>query len=261
MILRAIVVDDEDLARRGMRTLLERAGDVEVVGEYGNGREAIDAIRTLEPDLAYLDVQMPGKTGFDVIEAIEGPHCPHIVFVTAFDKYAVQAFEAHALDYLLKPVSERRFRESMLRARAAVGSFRDETILRRFSRATAELRQVLTHAGYASSQDRISVKTREGVEIVSVADIDWVESNRDYVILHAGKKTWLLRETISAVEARFAHCGFLRIHRSVLVNANRVRGLRPLSKGEFTVILIDGTELKLSRNYRKTFKRLLGDNL
>jgi two-component system LytT family response regulator len=97
VMLRAIIVDDEDLARRGMRTLLEQAGDVEVVGEYGNGREAIDAIRTLEPDLAYLDVQMPGKTGFDVIEAIEGTHCPHVVFVTAFDKYAVQAFEAHAL--------------------------------------------------------------------------------------------------------------------------------------------------------------------
>jgi two-component system LytT family response regulator len=123
------------------------------------------------------------------------------------------------------------------------------------------LQQVLTHAGYASSPDRISVKTREGLEIVNVANIDWVESNRDYVILHAGKKTWLLRETITAVEARFAHSGFLRIHRSVLVNANRVRGLRPLAKGEFTVILIDGTELKLSRNYRKTFKSLVGDKL
>lgn len=260
-MLRTIIVDDEDLARRGMRTLLEQAGDVEIVGECGNGREAIDAIHTLEPDLAYLDIQMPGKTGFDVIDAIEGPHCPHIVFVTAFDKYAVRAFEVHALDYLLKPINETRFGESMTRARAAVGSGRDETMLRRLTQAAAELRQCLAHPVGAPLSDRISVKTRGGLVIVSVADIDWVEADRDYVSLHVGKKTWLMRETITAAEARLAHSGFLRIHRSVLVNASRVQGLRPLSKGEFIVVLADGTELKLSRNYRVALKRLLGDKL
>lgn len=260
-MLRTIIVDDEELARRGMRALLEQVGDVEIVGECTNGREAIEAIRTLEPDLAYLDVQMPGKTGFDVIDDIEGSRCPHIVFVTAFDQYAVRAFEVHALDYLLKPINETRFGESMARARAAVGSLRHETTIRRLSRAAAELRQCLVHPMGAPLADRISVRTREGLVIVCVADIDWVEAERDYVSLHVGKKTWLLRETISAAEARLQQSGFLRIHRSVLVNANRVQRLRPLSKGEFTVILIDGTELKLSRNYRESLRHLLGNAL
>ena len=258
-MLRTIIVDDEALARRGMRELLEHVADVEIVGECGNGREAIEAIRALEPDLAFLDIQMPGKSGFDVIGAIEGPHCPHIVFVTGFDSYAVQAFEVHALDYLLKPVNEKRFRESMGRARAAIGSLRDETMLRRFAKATSELRQLLPHAAGAPLPDRISVKTPEGIVIVNVADIDWVEANRDYVSLHVGKKAWLLRETINAAEARLTHSGFLRIHRSMLVNVNRVRELRPLSRGEYTVFLVDGTELKLSRNYRINLGHLLGD--
>jgi two-component system LytT family response regulator len=260
-MLRTIIVDDEELARRGLRTLLEQVNDVEIVGEYQNGREAIEAIRTLEPDLAYLDIQMPGKSGFDVIEAIEAPHCPHIVFVTAFNNYAIQAFEVHALDYLLKPVSETRFGESMARARAVLGGLRDEMMIHRLAQVAAELRAYLTHPGSAPLRDRIAVKTREGLVIVSVADIDWVEADRDYVTLHVGKKTWLLRETITAAESRLAQSGFLRIHRSVLVNANRVRELRSLSKGEFTVILDDGTELKLSRNYRAALERLVGEKI
>lgn len=259
--MRAIIVDDEELARRGMRTLLDSVDDVEIVQECVNGREAIEAIRTLEPDLAYLDIQMPGKTGFDVIDAIQGQRCPHIVFVTAFDKYAVRAFEVHALDYLLKPINETRFGESLARARAAVGSGRDETMLRRLTQTASELRQCLAHSASAPLPDRIAVKTREGLVIVSVADIDWLEADRDYVSLHVGTKTWLVRETITAAEARLAHSGFLRIHRSVLVNVNRVQGLRPLSKGEFTVILADGTELKLSRNYRVALNTLLGDKI
>jgi two-component system, LytTR family, response regulator len=256
-MLRTIIVDDEELARRGIRDLLEQVEDVEIVGEYGNGREAIEAIRALEPDLAYLDVQMPGKDGFDVIAAIEAPHCPHIVFVTAFDDYAIRAFEVHALDYLLKPVSEQRFEASMTRARAAVGS-RDGMMVHRLAQIAAELRARLPHPGSASLRDRIAVKTREGLAIVGVAEIDWVEADRDYVTLHVGKKAWLLRGTISTAESRLAPSGFLRIHRSVLVNANRVRELRALSKGEFTVVLENGTELKLSRNYRAALERLVG---
>jgi two-component system LytT family response regulator len=261
MALRTIIVDDEELARRGIRTLLEQDGDVEIVRECCNGREAIEAIHTLELDLVYLDIQMPGKTGFDVIAAIEQPKCPHIVFVTAFDDFAIRAFEVHALDYLLKPINQVRFTESMGRVRAALANVRDEAMILRLAKVAADLRQCLAHPMVMPLSDRISVKTRDGLVIVRVSDIDWVEAERDYVSLHVGTKSWLLRETIAATEARLTASGFVRIHRSILVNVDRVRELHPLSKGEFTVILADGTELKLSRNYRVALERLLGDKI
>jgi two-component system, LytTR family, response regulator len=259
-MLRTIIVDDEELARRGVRTLLEGVEDVEIVRECDNGDEAIEAIVALEPDLVYLDVKMPGTTGFDVIDAIEESHCPHFVFVTAFDKFAVQAFEVNALDYLLKPINKARLVESLARARAATNSERDETALTRLAKASAELRQCLAPLASLPLPDRLSVKTRDGLAIVLVEDIDWVEADRDYVSLHVGKKTFLLHETITWAEARLARAGFLRIHRSILVNGRRVRELRPLSKGEYTVVLVDGTVLKLSRNYRDSLECLVGRN-
>ncbi|HTD12302.1 MAG TPA: LytTR family transcriptional regulator DNA-binding domain-containing protein [Steroidobacteraceae bacterium] len=261
MSMRAIIVDDEELARRGIRALLKRAGDVEIVSECGSGEEAIKAIGATEPELVYLDVQMPGKTGFDVIAALGETKCPHIVFVTAFDKFAVQAFEIHALDYLLKPVNEARFNESLARARAAVAGKHDGSMMRRFWQMATELRAAPDQKLLPSVADRIPVKTRGRVIIVNVADIDWVEAEGNYVSVHAGAKNWLLRETIAAAEARLALSGFVRIHRSTLVNIWRVRELLPLSKGEFTVVLNDGTELKLSRNYRFALESLLGKTL
>jgi two-component system LytT family response regulator len=255
-MLRTIIVDDEELARRVLRQLLQQIGDVDVVAECESGTEAIDAIGALAPDLAYLDVQMPEKTGFEVIEALDGPHCPHVVFVTAFDSFAVRAFEVHALDYLLKPINEARLAESVGRARAATGHA--ETMLQRFANASADLRQYFAPLAVASFPDRLTVKTREGLVLVNVEDIDWVEADGDYVSLHAGKKAYLLHETITWAQTRLSRAGFLRIHRSTLVNGNRVRELRPLSKGEYTVVLVDGAELKLSRNYRETLDRLVG---
>jgi two-component system, LytTR family, response regulator len=261
MSMRAIIVDDEDLARRGIRALLQRAGDIEIVSECGNGEEAIRAINAAEPELVYLDIQMPGKTGFDVIGALPETKCPHVIFVTAFDRFAVRAFEIHALDYLLKPVNEARFDESLARARAAVAGVPDGSMLRRFWQMATELRASPAQNPPASMADRIPVKTHGRVVIVNVAEIDWVEADGDYVSVHAGAKSWLLRETIAAAEARLALSGFVRIHRSTLVNIYRVRELLPLSKGEFTVVLADGTELKLSRNYRFALERLLGKAL
>ena len=261
MTVRAIIVDDEDLARRGIRALLKRAGDVEIVSECGNGEEAIRAINAAEPELVYLDIQMPGKTGFDVIGALPETKCPHVIFVTAFDRFAIKAFEIHALDYLLKPVNEARFNESLARARAAIAGARDDSMLRRFWQMTQELRAAPGQNSSASMADRIPVKSQGRVVIVNVAEIDWVEADGDYVSVHVGAKTWLLRETIVAAEARLALSGFVRIHRSTLVNIYRVRELLPLSKGEFTVVLLDGTELKLSRNYRFGLQRLLGTAL
>jgi two-component system LytT family response regulator len=261
MTLRAIIVDDEDLARRGIRALLKRAGDVEIVSECGNGEEAIRAISATEPELVYLDIQMPGKTGFDVIGALPETKCPHVVFVTAFDRFAVRAFEIHALDYLLKPVNEARFNESLARARAAVAGARDGNMIRRFWQMASELRASPGENPSLMVTDRIPVKSQGRVIIINVADIDWVEADGDYVSVHVGAKSWLLRETIAAAEARLALSGFVRIHRSTLVNIYRVRELLPLSKGEFTVVLHDGKELKLSRNHRFALERLLGKTL
>jgi two-component system LytT family response regulator len=261
MTMRAIIVDDEDLARRGIRALLKRAGDVEIVSECGSGEEAIRAINAAEPELVYLDIQMPGKTGFDVIGALPETKCPHVIFVTAFDRFAIKAFEIQALDYLLKPVNEARFNASLARARAAVAGARDGSIVRRFWQMTQELRAAPGQNPAAWMADRIPVKSQGRVIIVNVAEIDWVEADGDYVSVHVGAKSWLLRDTIAAAEARLALSGFVRIHRSTLVNIYRVRELLPLSKGEFTVVLLDGTELKLSRNHRFALERLLGKAL
>ena len=259
--MRAVIVDDEELARRGIRALLQRAGDVEIVSECGSGEEAIRAISAAEPELVYLDIQMQGKTGFDVIAALPKTKCPHVIFVTAFDRFAVRAFEIHALDYLLKPVKEERFNASLARARAAVAGVRDGSMIRRFWEMATEVRASVGQSLLPQVTDRIPVKTHGRVMIVNVAEIDWVEADGDYVSVHVGAKSWLLRETIAAAEERLALSGFVRIHRSTLVNIYRVRELLPLSKGEFTVVLRDGTELKLSRNYRFALERLLGRTL
>ncbi len=261
MTMRALIVDDEELARRGIRALLNQAGDVDIVSECCNGREAIEAIGASDPDIVFLDIQMPGKSGFDVIDAIGESRCPYIVFVTAFDKFAVQAFDVHALDYLLKPINEERFHDSLARARAALSGARDDSLMRRIVQLAADLRHSPDNPLMPPVMDRIPVKVHGRVMIVRVADIDWVEADHDYVLLHVGTKSWLVRETISALETRLAVSGFVRIHRSTLVSASRVRELRPLSKGEFTVVLTDGTELKLSRNYRAALERLAGTNL
>jgi len=181
--------------------------------------------------------------------------------VAMLSSRSVQAFELSALDYLLKYVDEARFNESRMRGCIAVVGQHDDSMMRRFWQMAAELHAAPDQTLLPSVADRISVKTRGRVIVVNVADIDWVEAEGNYVLVHAGAKNWLLRETIAAAEARLALSGFVRIHRSTLVNINRVRELLPLPKGEFTVVLLDGTELKLSRNYRFALESLLGKTL
>jgi two-component system, LytTR family, response regulator len=258
MTIRTLIVDDEDLARRGLRTLLRREPDVEVVAECGNGREALEAITRCGPDLMFLDIQMPGKTGFEVLADIEEAKCPYVIFVTAFDRFALQAFDVNALDYLLKPVNEARFRAALSRARTALSSARDDALVGRFLRMAAELRQPAAGSAPASSVDRLPVKANGRIMVVRTAEIDWIEADHDYVLLHVGDKSWMLRETIASIELRLALSGFVRIHRSALVNVDRVRELRPRSKGEFDVVLRDGRQLKMTRNYRAAVERLVG---
>jgi two-component system LytT family response regulator len=260
--IRTVIADDEELARRGLRALSQRCEDLELICECRNGLEALDAIHQHRPDLVFLDVQMPGKTGFDVISAIADGQRPHVVFVTAYDKFALRAFEVHALDYLLKPVNEERFDAAVARVREAMSHATDNAIAQRVREVAADLQVVSSPSSIASTVDRLPIKANDGrIIVIRLADIDWIEADRDYVSVHVGDKTWLMRETIAAVELRLALSGFVRIHRSALVNAERVKELRPRDKGEYTVVLNNGTELKLTRNYRASVERLVGATL
>jgi two-component system LytT family response regulator len=258
--IRTVIADDEELARRGLRALSQQYEDVELICECRNGREAVDAIRRHRPDLVFLDVQMPGKTGFDVIGAIADIQRPHVVFVTAYDTFALRAFEVHALDYLLKPVNEERFDAALARVREAMSHAIDNAIVQRVRQVAADL-QVAPSPTTVSAVGRLAIKANGRIFVIRAADIDWIEADGDYVSVHLAGKTWLMRETIAAMELRLALSGFVRIHRSALVNAERVKELRPQEKGEYTVVLIDGTELKLTRNYRASVERLVGTNL
>ena len=260
MKIRTVIADDEELARRGLRALSQRCEDLELICECRNAREAVDAIHRHRPDLVFLDVQMPGKTGFDVISAIADAQRPHVVFVTAYDKFALRAFEVHALDYLLKPVNEDRFDAAVARVREAMSHVTDNAIVQRVRQAAANLKVAISPSK-GPAVDRLPIKVNGRIMVIRVADIDWLEADGDYVSVHVGGKTWLMRETIAAVELRLALSGFVRIHRSTLVNAERVKELQPQDKGEYTVILNDGTELKLTRNYRTSVERLVGANL
>jgi two-component system, LytTR family, response regulator len=258
--IRTVIADDEELARRGLRALSQRCEDLELICECRNGRETVDAIHQHRPDLVFLDVQMPGKTGFDVINAIADAPRPHVVFVTAYDKFALRAFEVHALDYLLKPVNEERFDTALARVRWAMSHAADNGLVQRVRSVAADLPMV-TSPSMGPAVDRLPIKIDGRIIIIRVADIDWIEADRDYVSVNVGGKTWLMRETIAAMELRLALSGFVRIHRSTIVNAERVRELRPQEKGEYTVVLNDGTELKLTRHYRTAVERLVGANV
>jgi two-component system LytT family response regulator len=251
MTLRALIVDDEELARRGIRSRLERAGDVEVVAECRNGREAVDAIRRHAPDLVFLDVQMPGKDGFDVVASVGAGALPHVIFVTAYDRYALRAFEVHALDYLLKPIDDDRFDAALARARDALARERDGALGRR-------LASLLGEVGRGGERpERFVVRSGGRVVFVRAAEIDWVEAAGDYVSLHVGKRAWLLRETMTSIERKLDPERFARIHRSTIVNVERIAEMRSYDNGEYLVRLADGTELKLSRTHRAALQRLV----
>jgi two-component system LytT family response regulator len=259
MTMRALIVDDEELARRGLKARLRRAG-VSIVGECVDGPEALRAIPLLAPDLVFLDIQMPEMSGLQVAAALDGADPrPLVIFLTAFDDYAVQAFEVHALDYILKPIDDERLAAALAHAGDALCTAREGDFARRLAHAMASMTPA--RAGNVPVPDRIAVPTMGRIHLVRVADIDWIEASSDYVCLHVGKKTWLVREPIAAIAERFARCGIVRIHRSTLVNADRVTELRPLSNGEFTVVLRDGISLKMSRTYRDALEALAGSRL
>ena len=264
MPLSAVVVDDEPLGRRGISSRLRKSGAVEVVAECGSAREAVAAIRRFRPDLLFLDVQMPGEGGFDVVEALSGDQeCPQVVFVTAHDRYAVEAFRVHALDYLVKPIDDERFALALSRAIRRVEEKRESDLARRIAAAFAEARPGA--AAPAADPRRRGrgevawpVRSRGRITFVRHAEIDWIEAEGDYVRLHAGGRSHLVRETMARAERRVDSRRFLRIHRSTIVNVERVRELASLDNGDWSVTLQDGRTLRLSRTYRDAIARLTG---
>ena len=246
----ALLVDDEPLARTLLRVLLERDPEIAVVGECG-GVEAAAEVERLAPDIMLLDVQMPEVDGFDVLAALGRERAPVVVFVTAYDRYAVRAFEVHAIDYLLKPVREDRLADAAARAKAQVRARRAGAV------PVSPLGPLLeAHAGHAR---RFLVRAREKTVVVEAADVDWIEAADYYATLHVAGKAHLVRETLDALSARLDPERFFRVHRSAIVNLDRVREIHPLFHGDAEIVLADGTRLRLSRTRRAAFKRVFAE--
>jgi two-component system, LytTR family, response regulator len=251
--IRTLIVDDERLARQKVRTLLADENDIEVVGECSNGLEAITAVRRYKPDLLLLDVEMPGANGFEVLQRLRSERLPMVVFVTAHDEYAVQAFEVEAVDYVMKPFDRRRFHDAVRRAKRHLdeqGYEWEERIRRLLERfIKIDVRKPLDH---------FAVKSRDRTFLVAAGDIDWIEAQGKYVRLHAGTAAYLVRESISEVEERLDARRFLRIHRGAIVNVKRIHEMQRGFGGGVFVLLRDGTRLTMSRRYRARIREVTG---
>ena len=245
--IKTLVVDDEKPARVRLLELLQRHPDVDVVGTASNGHEALQVLRRVSPQLLFLDVQMPQLDGFDVLRRLTPEELPITIMVTAYDKYAVQAFDAHAIDYLLKPFSDERFEHALARARKYLDSAEGRGLADQLSAATEERHSVDARSGYL---ERLVLKSHGCITFLDVNEVDWVEAAGVYLYLHAGAKRHLYRSSVTQLLQRLDPHRFVRIHRSAAVNTARIRELRAMSHGDFTLILKDGTELTLSRGYR-----------
>jgi len=249
----ALLVDDEPLAREGLRMLLARDPDVSAIHEAKNGREAVEAIRSIRPDLVFLDVQMPEMDGFEVARDVGAEQMPAVVFVTAHDKYAIQAFEINAVDYLLKPVTEERFAKAIARAKASFESKLDGPSDER-SRQILSLLETI--ASPARSLKRLAVRSAGKTVFVDIEEIDWMEAAENYVQLHAGRAEHLLHVTMNTLEKSLDPELFLRIHRSVIVNVRRIKELQPVMHGEYVVTLANGVRLQSGRMYNEKLRAL-----
>ena len=261
--LTTIIVDDEELARQGLAMRLEEVSEIEILAQCQNGREALNAINEYEPDLAFLDIQMPGTSGLELIGEIQGDVMPMIVFVTAFDEFAVDAFDVHAVDYLLKPVESNRLKEAINKAqklKMQQGALGEKQKLLELAAslsgksldAIGELLEsgddLIEHA------DRLAIKDGTSLTFVPVKDIDWIDAAGDYMCVHAKGETHIMRTTMKELEARLAPSIFQRVHRSTIVNLERVEKISSHINGEFHLILDGGISLKMSRSYKNKVK-------
>jgi two-component system, LytTR family, response regulator len=245
-VARVLIVDDEPLARRRLKSLLKSEPSVEIAGESEDGEAALEAIRRLRPDLVFLDVQMPGLDGFDVIELLKPDECPAVIFVTAYDRYAMRAFDVHAVDYLLKPFERGRLRKALDRAAALTGG------------EAGRLRALVDTVRAGQPLRRFLVKSAGRVYAVRVDDVESLEAAGHYVELRTAAATHLVRDSIAAVEQRLDPVRFVRIHRSAIVNVDKVKELRPAFHGEYEVILAAGRRLRCSRTYAADLQRVMG---
>ena len=269
--IRALVVDDEPVARDRVVRLLQQQDDIELVGQCSNGLETVNAIEQLSPDLVFLDVQMPEMDGFEVVRALDAGHVPAVVFVTAYDEYAVRAFEVHALDYLLKPFSSMRFRATLDHARDQLNRYRAGELGRKLLTLAPALWEKSEKSEKSEQPDRPSpspnrperllVRSAGRVHFVRTAEIEWCEAAGNYVRLHVGQESHLFRETMNSLESKLDPRHFVRIHRSTIVNVEQIEQLRSSLGGESTVILRNGIKLTLSRGYREGFQERLGKSL
>ena len=250
MPTRVLIVDDEALARDRLRQLLQAEPEIQIVGECADGHEAVATIQRESPDLIFLDIQMPELDGFGVLEALKTDRVPVIVFVTAYDQFALKAFDVHAVDYLLKPFDRERFQAALQHALTQVKQRDHDSLAQRQAAALTDLKPM------AKPAERLPVKTGGRVIFVRIDDIDWVEAAHNYVILHVDKDSHFLRETMNAFEERVSPEKFVRISRSTIVNIDRIKELQPMFYGEYTVTLHNGTRLTLSRRYRDKLQQL-----
>ena len=245
-------MDDETLARDRTRELLEGEPDVEIVGECASGEDAVDAIEREAPDLVLLDVQMPGMDGFGVLERVPADRLPAVVFVTAHDEHALRAFGVHAVDYLLKPFDGTRLQESLERVREQLRSASPGHLQRRLLSLLTDLK------ARARPSNRVVIRSNGRVSFLKAEEIDWIEAEGNYLRIHAGKQSPLLRDTMSQIETRLDPSRFVRIHKSTIVNADRIKEIQPLFNGAHSVLLHDGTRLTCSRGYRERLRELTG---
>ena len=250
MQIRTLIVDDEPLARERVMRFLRDESDIAIIGECGDGNEAIKIIRQQKPDLVFLDIQMPEKNGFEVIKSIDAKSVPAIIFVTAYDQYALQAFDVHALDYLLKPFNRERLHRAVKRALENIENRNRGNLDDRLTSLIADLKAEKKYL------ERLVVKSVGRVFFLKTDEIDWIEASGNYLKLHVGRESHLIRETMNGIEAKLNPDKFLRIHRSTVVNIDRIKELHPMFSGDYAVILRNGTELTLSRNYRERFIEL-----
>ena len=255
MTIRAVIVDDEPLARRRLRSLLVEAEGVEVVAECANGKDAIQTLEESTPDLLFLDIQMPEIDGFDVLHAIGVDRVPVVIFVTAYDQFALRAFEAHALDYLLKPFDDERFEAALERARDRIRQHQGGDLDQRLRLLLDEMQ------GRRSYLQRMVVPAGHRSVLIKTDDIDWIEADRNYMRLHVGGETHMLREKMSTIESALDPTKFCRIHRSTIVQIDRIRAVESFFHGEYVVVLQDGTKLTSGRSYRRNLYSVIGKEL